>query len=147
MLRGAGDSLTWKIENLAILHFMLFDRYEIHIQEVEEVFTDFCIVSRCPSSTFNFSNFQKSQNAKSQKLQASTMPKLKNVKLSKRHDRNAKFQSFEISNKKKLKTSRRTTLKFKNNSKHDIRPRQLRINNSVHRPSHIFRNSYSQIWK
>ena len=40
MLRGAGDSLTWKQKSLWDLpnfHFMLFDRDEIHIQYVVEL--------------------------------------------------------------------------------------------------------------
>ena len=39
-----------KIQKLSIVHFMFFDRYEIHIQDFEDVFRVIVIISRCPSS-------------------------------------------------------------------------------------------------
>ena len=46
--------------------FHVFDRYEIHIQDVKECFTGIVIISRCPSSTFELFKNSKIRNAKTE---------------------------------------------------------------------------------
>ena len=53
-----------KIQKLPNFCFMVFDRYEIPIQDFNEMFTGIFIISRCLSSTFQLLQMSKHQNLK-----------------------------------------------------------------------------------
>ena len=65
---GDGDSLTWKYKSYQNVHFMLFDRYEIHVPALENVFTGMFILFWCPSSTFQPFVISRIHNFKIQNL-------------------------------------------------------------------------------
>ena len=71
MLRGAGDSLTWKHQSYQI-SISCFDRSEIHIKVVEDWFTGICITFRCLPShilikQWGAQHFQKKTTTKNTK--------------------------------------------------------------------------------
>ena len=68
--------LNTKVTNFP---FHVFDRYEIHIQDVEEHFRGIFIFPRCPSSTFQLCKIPKCRNVKLSKLK--TKWKIENLKL------------------------------------------------------------------
>ena len=77
MLRGAGDSLTWKKKSWFDLpHFrsMFFDRNEIHIQAFEDFINGKSMSGQSSSSTFHYfhefiiSNYQEIRNSEFQKF-------------------------------------------------------------------------------
>ena len=63
MLRGAGYSLTWKYKSYQLSISCFFDRYEIHIQDFEELVQG---SSSFPGATFRNFNFN---NSKFKKIQ------------------------------------------------------------------------------